>query len=222
MNPVAEATLARYAGESPGTRLHTRVRWRTCPFEDVADVVPRRGRILEVGCGHGLFATYLSLSSPERTVVGTDVDGDKIRAAQRAAAGLPNLSFAPAEPGELPTGPWDAVCIVDVLYLIDRAGERSLLRAAANSLAPGGVLVVKEMGSLPRWKFRWMAAQERLSVRILKITEGHELTFVPPQELATWMGDAGLGDVAHRPLHAGHVHPHHLLWATKPGEPASG
>ena len=220
MNRTAATTLARYAEEPPATRLHTRVRWRSCPFEAVAEAVPRAGRVLEIGCGHGLFSTYLALDEAERTVVGTDVDGDKIQAAQRAADGIPNLSFAPAEPGELPEGTWDAVCIVDVLYLIDRAGERALLEAAAARLEPGGVLVVKEMATEPAWKFRWMALQEKLSVQVLGITEGHELTFVPPDRLATWMVEAGLADVRHRSHGRGHLHPHHLVTARKPPAPA--
>ena len=219
MNDLARATLARYDGESTGTRFHTRVRWRSCPFEAVASAVPTAGRILEIGCGHGLFSTYLALASADRTVLGTDVDGDKIHAAQRAAAGIDNLEFRPDEPGAFPLGPWDAVCIVDVLYLIDRQGERALLASAAEHLAPGGVLVVKEMGTAPRWKFRWMALQERLSVQVLKITAGHDLTFVPPDELAQWMRQAGLIDVEHRPLHRGHLHPHHLVVARKPAAP---
>jgi len=209
------STLARYAEEPLGTRLHTRVRWRSCPFEAVADAVPPEGRVLEIGCGHGLFSTYLALSSPDREVVGTDVDGDKIRAATRAAEGVGNLTFAPAEPGALPEGTWRAICIVDVLYLIDRDGERSLLEAAAARLEPGGVLVVKEMGTQPAWKFRWMALQEKLSVQVLGITEGHDLTFATPAEIADWMTAAGLTDVAHRDLGRGYLHPHHLVTGTK-------
>jgi 2-polyprenyl-3-methyl-5-hydroxy-6-metoxy-1,4-benzoquinol methylase len=222
VNPVAAATLARYRAEPLTTRLHTRVRWHSCPFEAVAAAVPSSGRVLEIGCGHGLLSTYLALQSPARTVLGTDVDGSKIHAAERAARGLTNLDFRADEPGAFPPGPWDAVCIVDVLYLIDRAGERGLLEAAARQLAPGGTLVVKEMGTSPRWKFAWMAMQERLSVQVLDITSGHDLTFVPPEELAGWMTAAGLTDVRHRALGRRYPHPHHLVTATKPPAPAPG
>ncbi|HUP85528.1 MAG TPA: class I SAM-dependent methyltransferase [Acidimicrobiales bacterium] len=219
MNPTAAATLARFDGESRGTRLHTRVRWRSCPFEAVAETIPKSGRILEIGCGHGLFSTYLALESADRRVLGIDVDGNKIRAAQRAAEGLGNLTFRAHDPGVFPEGPWDAVAIVDVLYLIDREGERGLLTTAAQQLAPRAVLAVKEMATRPRWKFRWMAVQERLSVQVLKITDGHDLTFVPPEELATWMGEAGLTEIEHRSLDGGHLHPHHLVTARKPSAP---
>ena len=220
MNATARATLARYHREPAATRLHTRVRWRSCPFEAVARHVPTEGDIVEIGCGHGLFSVYLALEHPTgRNVLGTDVDGDKIHAAQRAADGIDNLRFRPDEPGAFPEGPWDAVAIVDVLYLIDRDGQRRLLAAAAEHLSPGGVLVVKEMATTPRWKFRWMAMQERLSVQVLKITAGHDLTFVPPTELARWMTDAGLVEVGHTRLDRGHLHPHHLVIARKPSAP---
>jgi 2-polyprenyl-3-methyl-5-hydroxy-6-metoxy-1,4-benzoquinol methylase len=215
LNPLASATLGRYGGEGIRARLHTGIRWRSCPFESVAEAVPPKGRVLEIGCGHGLLSTYLALESDQRDVLGTDVDGDKIRSARRAAADVPNLAFRADDPGVFPPGPWDAVCIVDVLYLIDRDGERDLLTTAAQHLSAGGVLVVKEMGTTPRWKFRWMALQERLAVQVLRITAGHDLTFVPPDELEAWMAGAGL-DVVQRQLHRGHLHPHHLLTGTKP------
>lgn len=212
--------LALY-GDAPWlTRLHVHVRWRTCPFQALSRAVPPTGRILEIGCGHGLFSVLLALQSEGREVVGTDVDGNKIQAAFRAGAGVANLRFDPAGPGDLPAGPWDAICIIDVLYLIDRDGERSLLEAAAAALAPGGVMVVKEMGTGPRWKFRLMALQERLSVQVLGITQGHDLTFVAPVEMGGWLTEAGLEDVTHLPLDTGRLHPHHLVTARRPSGPA--
>ncbi len=212
----ASDVLGLYRNEPRATRLHTAVRWRTCPFEAVAESIPRRGRVLEIGCGHGLFSTLLAVESEAREVVGTDVDGDKIQAAQRVAARSGRrLDFVAFPPGELPEGVWDAIAIVDVLYLIDAAGEESLLRTLATRLAPGGVLVVKEMAQHPRWKFRLAQLQERISVQVLGITEGEELTFVPPDQLVRWMEDAGLV-VEQRRLDHRYLHPHHLVVGRRP------
>ena len=212
-DPAARATLRAYRAAARGDRLHVLVRWLTCPFPPVVDVLPSEGRVLEVGCGHGLFSGYLARRSPRLHVTGVDIDADKIAvaAASEPVAGG-RLTFAVGDSGAVPAGPWDAVVLVDVLYLLDEKSQRALLESCAAALSPGGVLVVKDMATTPRWKARWNAFQEGLSVRVLKITEGSpDFVFVDPDERARWLVAAGLRDVRMRRLDRGRVHPHHLL-----------
>jgi 2-polyprenyl-3-methyl-5-hydroxy-6-metoxy-1,4-benzoquinol methylase len=185
----------------------------------VAAHVPEGGRVLEVGCGYGVFCCHLALGSRDRTVVGVDVDARKIvhaqRAARQAAARGAKVEFHLAPPGDVPDGPWDAVVIVDVLYLLDPDAQAGLLHTCAEQLGPGGVLVVKEMARTPTWKARWNRVQETLAVRLLRITAGDQLSFPDPDDLETWMTDAGL-EVAQVPLHHRYPHPHHLLVGRRP------
>jgi 2-polyprenyl-3-methyl-5-hydroxy-6-metoxy-1,4-benzoquinol methylase len=215
---AGRAALRAYRHAPPGDRLHVLVRWLSCPFPPIADALPTTGRVLEVGCGHGLFSGYLARRSPGLRVHGVDIDAGKIAVA--AAAERPDgdrLSFAVGESGSVPAGPWDAVVLVDVLYLLDEAGQRALLEACAAVLAPGGALVVKDMATRPRWKARWNAAQEALSVRVLQITAGsREFAFVDPDERARWLVAAGLREVRARRLDRGRIHPHHLLAGRAP------
>ena len=218
LTPDARVALAAYEGAPLGARLHTQVRWRTCPFPAVAAHVPLEGRVLEVGCGHGLFAAYLAVTSPRRAVRGTDLDPDKIDVAGAAAARLGetvDLRFALAPSGHVPEGPWDAIAVVDVLYLLPPDDQHALLTTCAAALAPGGVLLVKEMATVPAWKARWNRTQETLSVKVLDITAGNELHLLPPAEMAGWLRDEGL-DVSEQSLHRGYLHPHHLVIGRRP------
>lgn len=201
-------------------RLHTRIRWASCPFAAVAAEVPAAGDVLELGCGHGLFSIHLALTGPDRRVTGCDIDTAKLvvarRAAEVAAGAGAAVAFAEAPAGKPPAGPWAAVAIVDVLYLLDPEAQRQVLVDAAAVLAPGGLLVVKEMADRPGWKVRWNQVQETLAVKVLRITEGATISMVPPPTMASWLTDAGLDVTTSRPLDRGYLHPHHLLVARKP------
>ena len=213
--PRTPRVLELYRGAPAAVRVHTAVRWATCPFAPVEAAVPHVGTVLEVGCGHGLLSLSLGLASSGRRVTGVDIDGAKVAAASAAAArlapGEAEVGFSVVEPGWLPTATVDAVVIADVLYLLPVEDQRRLLRACAGCLGESGVLVVKEVADRPRWKSRWNQVQETLSTRVLGITAGDgSLHFVAPATMAGWLEAEGLRTES-RALDRGYPWPHHLL-----------
>jgi len=216
---AGRAALGLYRSASAGTRAHVAVRWFSAPFPAIAAALPPGGRVLEIGCGHGLFSAYAALLDPTREVLGVDIDADKIAAAQVAARAVEHLEIREAPDGAVPDGPWDVVVFVDVLYLLPADEQRRLLAEAVRALAPGGRVVVKEMGTRPAWKVRWNTLQETVSVKVLRITEGSSFDFVDPATMEAWLSELGLEVELHR-LDARRVHPHHLLVARRTDAPA--
>jgi 2-polyprenyl-3-methyl-5-hydroxy-6-metoxy-1,4-benzoquinol methylase len=219
---IPAEVLDLYRSAGPRARAHVRVRWRTCPFAELALRVPAAGRILDLGCGHGAFSLVLALDHPGRRVTGAEIDHDKLRAADAAArAALPLgrgvPEFRQIQSGELPGGPWDAIVIVDVLYLLPEAEQESLLRRAARALAPGGLLLVKETEGRGGGKALWNRLQETLAVRVLRITKGRAIHFLAPEVQAAWLASEGLA-VETEPLDRGYPHPHYLITARRPSE----
>ena len=194
------------------------LRWRACPFPDVIAEVPTAGRVVDVGCGHGLLALALAATSTRREVVGVDIDRQKLAAARAAAGAAPaldNVRFAPIDPLDPCPATSAAICVVDVLYLLERPHQEALVRALARRLAPDGRLVIKEMAPTPRWKHRWMHAQEVLATRVAGITASEDgvLCFTAPEVVRGWMHDEGLS-VTERAVDRGRPYPHHLLVGT--------
>ncbi|MEY2454293.1 MAG: hypothetical protein QOD92_3867 [Acidimicrobiaceae bacterium] len=163
-----------------------------------------------------MVSLYLASTSSGREITGVDVDGDKLLHARAAAdaAGLP-VRFDQVEPHDHPIGAWDAIAIVDVLYLLGEDEALDVVDAAAAALAPGGVLLLKEVDVRPRWKFWLAAGQEVLATKVLRITKGSKVRFLSPARLEERLTAAGLL-VEHRSLHRGRIHPHHLVIGRKP------
>jgi 2-polyprenyl-3-methyl-5-hydroxy-6-metoxy-1,4-benzoquinol methylase len=216
VDAVARRVQDAFSAAPRRERLHVSGRLRTCPIADLSATVPTNGRILDFGCGHGAVALYLALSGPDRSVTGVDVDAEKLVHARDAAGAVgASIEFVEVAPDYLPTGEWDAITIVDVLYLLGPTLIGEVIASAAGALVPGGTLLVKELDVSPRWKFRVAVAQEVLATKVLRITEGSTLHWESSAELGRRMTDAGLV-VEQRPLHHGRVHPHHLVIGRKP------
>ena len=210
-----------WADADRGGRFHTTARWWSAPFAELELEVPLAGDILEVGCGHGVLATYLAITSRARRVLGIDIDAAKITLAREAIGGLrpdeADLRFEVQPAGVVPTidGGWRSIVIADVLYLLGRERRDALLAACVDALAPGGLLVIKEVDTTPRVKARIAQLQELISTRVLRITDGHALEFASSDELVATLIDLGMSTMAKRIDH-GYVHPHCVVLGTRP------
>src|SRR4051794_33477705 len=109
-------SLGRYRGQPLGIRGFVLARHLLAPLARVVAAVPSAGRILDVGCGHGLFSNALALGSPARQVLGVDPSGAKVAVARASSAGLPNVRYLQGTVQQVDEQGFDAITILDVLY----------------------------------------------------------------------------------------------------------
>ena len=192
-------------------------RFRLCPMQKVEALVPRSGKILDVGCGQGAFAAFLSESAPARQIVGFDIDSEKIQFAHRKYA-KNGLSFRTGESIKTVLNAnekFDAIVILDVLYLLPEEKKREVIAICAEVLNPGGQLILKETGEYPAWKDRICRFEEYLAVKVLGITDGDQCNFVPESFYVDLLTGLGFQTEVKR-VDQGYLHPHVVFFGVKP------
>jgi SAM-dependent methyltransferase len=144
----------------------------------------RYRRILDAGCGPGVFTMELAKRHPEAVVLGIDIEAESVRRAAFIAnkAGISNCSFAEGDVTALGFNEeFDLIVSVDNLeHIQDDVLAMENLRDA---LTPRGMLVIHTPGYYRRWPV--------FGRRINFAVPGHMRPGYTPEELAAKLRRAG-------------------------------
>lgn len=146
-----------YAGEPDAKiRILQGLRPHICPFHDIIPAIGSSARVLDVGCGAGLFLLLLAQLKRLERGHGFDVSERAIHAGQRAAerigaAGHVEFEKRSIEAG-FPNDQWDVVSAIDVIHHVPRPAQPDFINALCMAVEPGGRLVIKDMVTRPRWR----------------------------------------------------------------------
>lgn len=129
-------------------------------LDEIGQYLPAEGAVLDVGCGFGLFSLYYAATERRRFLRGLDVSARRIGLARRAARrlGVENVAYEQGDARDFKGGgELAAAYMLDIVHHIPPATVTPLLGQLRRALAPGGVLVVKDVDTRPapkRW-FTW-------------------------------------------------------------------
>jgi len=152
-------------------------------------------RVLDTGCGSGVWSLAIAERFPSTHVTGLDLPAvlESFMARARAKGLVDRVATLPGDmyAVELPAGGFDLVVIANVLHLEAPERAAALLARLAPAVAPGGALVVVDAltgGTPARERARAMYALN-LALR----TQGGRVH--GPEEVTAWLRAAGLGAV---------------------------
>jgi 2-polyprenyl-3-methyl-5-hydroxy-6-metoxy-1,4-benzoquinol methylase len=126
-------------------------------LDEVGQYLPRQGRVLDLGCGFGLFSLYYATVRPAIEIEGIDLSERRIAMARKAAIrlGLRNVRYDVRNATDFRGDAlFDAAYMLDIVHHIPFEAVRPLLDQLAKTLPAGGRLIIKDVDARPVWK-RW-------------------------------------------------------------------
>jgi 2-polyprenyl-3-methyl-5-hydroxy-6-metoxy-1,4-benzoquinol methylase len=139
-----QRTVSRYRHLPTCPRVFARMKILTDPmFKELDKYVQNPRRIIDIGCGYGIPATWLLEIYPQAEVYGLDPDEECVLIASRAI-GIRGRIDAGRSP-DLPKvgGAVDYVIMLDMLHLIDDKELQIAFQRIYEKLSPGGTLLVR-------------------------------------------------------------------------------
>jgi cyclopropane fatty-acyl-phospholipid synthase-like methyltransferase len=180
------------------------------------DLRSLRGRVLSLGCGHGLVERYLAEINPWVTVEGVDLDHGRVAVALATQHRSPRVTVHVADATRLEhRGAYGAALAIDLFHHVAYGEHSAIARAAHRSLEPGGVFLVKEMATTPRRQYLWNRFHDR-------IVAGAEPIYCrEPEDMAAVLEGVGFEVEGIRRLRRLRLYPQYLVRARKRGEAPS-
>jgi 2-polyprenyl-3-methyl-5-hydroxy-6-metoxy-1,4-benzoquinol methylase len=129
-------------------------------------LLPDEGRILDIGCGFGLFAAYFGQTQPARRIVGVDPNERRIVMARQVCAslGLENEFIAGDARDVALGGKFAGAYVLDVMHHIPKDDQLKMLERLRDLLAPRGVLVMKDITTEPHLGLKFTELLDRVMV----------------------------------------------------------
>jgi len=155
-------------------------------FSELQKYVQSPQRIIDIGCGYGIPATWLLEIYPQANVFGLEPNEERVLVANRAIGTQGNVQVGRAPNLPEVEGSVDYVLMLDMLHLINDEELRLVLRRIYEKLETGGKLLIRATipsGKRIPWK-RWIEETR------IKLT-GMQECFRQEKEIAGFMSASG-------------------------------
>lgn len=211
---MSELITARLASYFPGRwdRHYVPAKLRSDPLYGAVYDELRTSDLplLDLGCGLGLLALYLRESGLHFPIHGLDYDQRKIDGARHAVTqgNYKGLHFDHHDARRGLPEHLGNVTILDILQFFDPAEQETLLKLAADRVAPGGKLVIRSGLRDLSWRFKITVAGDILAkvTNWMKAGPGHYPTAEDFQRILS-----PFGKVRVEPLWGGTPFNNHLV-----------
>ena len=142
-------------------------------------LMPKKGMIVDVGCGYGFLPYMLMYKSKARQILGVDFDEEKIEVADNCVHKTSNMSFKVGDVSHFDFPHADGFIISDVLHYLPEQQQIKVIQHCISKLNTNGVIVIRDADKdlATRQKGTWYTEFMSTNLGFNK-TSGGQLHFV--------------------------------------------
>ncbi|MCK7560124.1 1-acyl-sn-glycerol-3-phosphate acyltransferase [Chitinophaga sedimenti] len=175
-----EQLIYNYIYKGPVLEWYMRIKTKLeNNYELFNQLVPKRGKVLDIGCGYGFLSYMLNWVEPGRDVTGVDYDEDKIATASHGFLRNDHINFVHADVTQYAFGHYDTFIISDVLHYLRPEAQEQLITRCIEHLNPGGSIIIRDGDAELEERHQGTKLTEVFSTKILGFNKtGNELSFL--------------------------------------------
>ena len=156
-------------------------------YELFNSIIPRKGKIYDIGCGYGYLAYMLHFVSNERVVTGVDYDYEKVLVANNCPSKNEKVNFEYADITKYKFEPADVFLFSDVLHYIPKKDQEILLSNCIENLNDNGMIIIRDANTKLKDRHKGTRYTEHLSTKVFgfnkTINESKELFFISSDDI---------------------------------------
>lgn len=160
--------IRSYYYKGPVVEWYVKVKMRVedANYKMFNELLPKVGKIVDVGCGYGYLSFLLNLLSNKREIIGIDFDEEKIGIAQNNVLKNNHIEFYCDDVTAFEYPQSDAFLIADVLHYLPFEKQQQLLASCLLKLNNNGVMIVRDANSTNKKQHKKTRIAEFISTRL--------------------------------------------------------
>jgi 1-acyl-sn-glycerol-3-phosphate acyltransferase len=152
-------------------------------YQPIHELIPAKGKFLDIGCGYGFMPYMLHFASTEREITGIDYDEEKITVANHCFSKNEKINFLHADAIEYEFKNYDTIIIADMLHYLETDKQKKLVEKCIAHLNPGGIILIRDGNTDLKQRHFYTKLTEFFSTKLIGFnkTSGKGLTFFSAQ-----------------------------------------
>lgn len=150
-------------------KLYTFLRFKILPIRKIEKLLPKKGLVLDVGCGYGVTSIYFALKNKNRQIVGSELDSKRVKIAKKNSRDIKNLTFKKANLIDNEKVKFDCIVAIDLLHHISDLEKQKFISKAKEILKNDGTLIIKDIDKKPFLKYFWNYFHDLLMTKFSRL-----------------------------------------------------